>query len=86
MAEVKFDLVRQWTHDGDDYRLLSRKTYVSYNYVDEFLVEVDEKDSLGAPKWVPVYSWTSASESNSHGALTALVELVRADTRLLKAT
>ncbi len=79
--ETKHELVRSWTHEKSDYRLLKRHAYVGCAYADEFILERDEKDSLGAPKWVPVYGWTSSNGEQHDKALSALAALVVSDAR-----
>lgn len=73
MSKMKPDLLFTWTTVATSYRLIRDRSH----YFDTYTVEVDEKDSLGEPKWTRVYSWDSKStEPQDHEkALIALADL-----------
>jgi len=61
-------------HLWGKYRLLRENAYGGTVHV----IERDDKDSLGGPKWVKCYEWKSnRCELHADEALSALVDLVK---------
>lgn len=76
------ELVRQWKSGTSEYRLLKRASLEYYSHNTVFVLEHDEKDSLGAPKWVSVYEWIDrdVSATPDHDrALSALAKILLQD-------
>jgi hypothetical protein len=81
-AKDPVKLIHSWTWGKSDYRLLETTGFGGYSYKPQHILEVDEKDSLGAPKWVCVHTWMSErGERDVVTALSALVAAVKAGIR-----
>ena len=75
----KVRLITKWFVATKEYRLLAQGSY-STGYEDTIILERDDKDTLGDPRWVTVSQWAGADARTSgheREDLTALTSLVK---------
>ena len=67
-------LITEWAYEYKRYRLVR----TGNRHVDRYIVERDDKDTLGGPHWVPVQEWTDTINgrmaAEAPHALIALVQ------------
>ena len=79
-SNTKVRLITKWFVGSKEYRLLASASY-STGYEDAVILERDDKDALGDPRWVTVSQWSGA---DARGTVTEEEEDFRALTSLVK--